>query len=137
MTDSLLQKYVQRTSGDAGENSAQPELEPLDDFGSFGWLRGVKDRAVMLELRKKDGNILAIGYAWLDKAELDPSIGITLHVGGQTITLKGRNLNTQSCPHVRLFQRITRHRVPWIQEADEPAVMETGVAGTLIEFIQW
>lgn len=137
MTDSLLQKYVQRSPGCSGDDSVTAELESLDDLGSFGWLRGVKDRAVMLELRKKDGNILAIGYAWLDKAEFDPSVGITLHVAGQTITLKGRNLNSESRPQVRLFQGITRHRVPWIQEADEPTVMEAGALTTLVEHIVW
>ena len=137
MTDSLPHKYIQRTPSDNGDNSPMPEVESLDDLGSFGWLRGVRDRAVMLELRKKDGNILAVGYAWLDKAEFDPSIGITLHTGGQTIKLRGRNLNTEARPNVRLFQGITRHRVPWIQEADEPAAMEARGQGTLVEEIEW
>ncbi len=83
MTDSVLQKFASRT-GEGAEPS--PEAEQLDDLGAFGWLRGVRDRAVMLELRRKDGNILAVGYAWLDKAEFNPSQGITLSLGGQTIT---------------------------------------------------
>lgn len=137
MTDSLLNKYIQRSPSDANENSQLADLEPLEDLGSFGWLRGVRDRAVMLELRKKDGNILAVGYAWLDKAEFDPSTGITLHIGSQTIKLRGRHLNTEIRPHVRLFQGITRHRVPWIQEADEPTAMESQGQGTLVEEIEW
>ena len=137
MTDSLLNKYIQRSPSDATENSLLSDLEPLEDLGSFGWLRGVRDRAVMLELRKKDGNILAVGYAWLDKAEFDPSVGITLHIGSQTIKLRGRNLNTEARPNVRLFQGITRHRVPWIQEADEPTAMEAQGQGTLVEEIEW
>jgi len=137
MTDSLLTKYIQRTPADGGDNSPVSEVEPLDDLGTFGWLRGVRDRAVMLELRKKDGNILAVGYAWLDKAEFDPSTGITLHIGSQTIKLRGRNLNAEARPNVRLFQGITRHRVPWIQEADEPAAMESQGQGTLVEEIEW
>jgi len=137
MTDSLINKYIQRAPGDANENSPLTDLEPLDDLGTFGWLRGVRDRAVMLELRKKDGNILAVGYAWLDKAEFDPSVGVTLHVGGQTITLRGRNLNAEVRPNVRLFQGITRHLVPWIQEADEPDAMESQGQGTLVEEIEW
>ena len=137
MTDSLLTKYIQRTPGDANDNSPLSDLEPLDDLGTFGWLRGVRDRAVMLELRKKDGNILAVGYAWLDKAEFDPSVGITLHTGGQTIKLRGRNLNTEARPNVRLFQGITRHRVPWIQEADEPAAMEASNNSVLVEEMEW
>lgn len=137
MTDSLLNKYIQRAPNDVNENSQLADLEPLEDLGAFGWLRGVRDRAVMLELRKKDGNILAVGYAWLDKAEFDPSTGITLHIGSQTIKLRGRHLNTETRPHVRLFQGITRHRVPWIQEADEPSAMESQGQGTLVEEIAW
>ncbi len=134
MTDSVLQKFASRTSEGA---EPSPEAEQLDDLGAFGWLRGVRDRAVMLELRKKDGNILAVGYAWLDKAEFNPSLGITLSLGGQKITIRGRNLNAESRPNVRLFQGICRHRVPWIQEADEPTIMEAQNQGILVEEIEW
>ena len=37
----------------------------------------------------------------------------------------------------QLLKGITRHRVPWIQEADEPAVMESRGQGTLVEEISW
>ncbi len=134
MTASVLQKFTNR-SGEGAEPS--PEADQLDDLGAFGWLRGVRDRAVMLELRKKDGNILAVGYAWLDKAEFDPSQGITLSLGGQKITIRGRNLNAETVPNVRLFQGICRHRVPWIQEADEPAIMEAQNKGVQVEEIDW
>lgn len=135
--DSLLQKYVQRPLGETVEVPSGPETEPLDDLGVFGWLRGVRDRAVMLEFRKKDGNILALGYAWLDKAEFDPSAGITLSFGGQKITIRGRNLNAEARPNVRLFQGICRHKISWIQETDEPTAMEARDQGTLVEEIEW
>jgi len=137
MTDKLLPKYIQLTPGDGGDSSPMPEVEPLDDLGTFSWLRGIRDRAVMLELRKKDGNILAIGCAWLDKAEFDPAVGVALHVGAQTFTLPGRNLNAEARPNVRLFQGIARHRVTWIHEVDEPAAMKTQGQGTLVEEIEW
>ena len=132
MTDSVLQKFAR-----ANDNAELPDAEQLDDLGAFGWLRGTRDRAVMLELRKKDGNILAVGYAWLDKAEFDPSQGITLSLGGHKIVIRGRNLNQELRPNVRLFQGICRHRVPWIQEADEPAIMEAQNQGVLVEEIEW
>ncbi len=134
MTDSVLQKLASRT-GESAELSL--EAEQLDDLGAFGWLRGVRDRAVMLELRKKDGNILAVGYAWLDKAEFDPSQGITLSLGGQKIIIRGRNLNAETGQNARLFQGICRHRVPWIQEADEPTAMEARNSAVLVEEIVW
>lgn len=132
MTDSVLQKFTK--TPDVAES---PESEQLEDLGVFGWLRGVRDRAVMLELRRKDGNILAVGYAWLDKAEFNPSQGIILSLGGQKITIRGRHLNTEIRPNVRLFQGICRHRVPWIQEADEAAFMESQGKGILVEEIEW
>lgn len=91
----------------------------------------------MLELRKKGGNILAVGDAWLDKAEFDPSVGIVLSFGGHKITICGRGLNAEVPPEERLFQGICRHRVPWIQEADEASFMESGGRGTLVELIEW
>ena len=51
-------------------------------WAAFGFLRGVRDRAIMLELRHRDGRISAVGYAWLSGAEFDPSAGITLSFGG-------------------------------------------------------
>ncbi len=135
MIDSVLNKYTARHAEDSPESEAT-EGEMLDDLGTFGFLRGVRDRALMLELRKKDGNIQAVGYAWLERMEFDPSEGIKLHVAGRTIRIKGRNLNTEIRPNVRLFQGMTRHRVPWIQEADEPTVMESGGKGILVESIE-
>ena len=117
MSDNVLQRYTGR-----GTDSVDGIDEPCDDHVVFGWLRGARDRSVMLELRKKNGNILAVGYAWLDRAEFDPSVGITLCLGGQKIIIRGRNLNTEVRPEVRLFQGICRHRVPWIQEADQVAL---------------
>ena len=88
MTDSVLTKYT-RKPDDSGEAT-----EADEDLGSFGWLRGMRERATMLELRDKDGNITAIGYAYIEKMEFDPSVGITLHALGKVIKIEGRNLNT-------------------------------------------
>jgi hypothetical protein len=136
MIDSILQKYTGKQIEDVAEEPVS-EGETQDDLGVFGYMRGARDRSIMLEFRKKDGNVLAVGYAWLERAEFDPSVGITLYVVGKTIRIKGRNLNTELRPSVRLFQGITRHRVPWIQEADGPLVMESQGKGTLIEEIAW
>ena len=130
MTDSILTKYT-RKSDDSGEAT-----EADEDLGSFGWLRGMRERSVMLELRHKDGNITAIGYAYIEKMEFDPSAGITLHALGKEIKIQGRNLNTEVPPNVRLFQGLTKHRVPWIQAADEPARQDTSPVSTIIERIE-
>lgn len=105
------------------------------DLGAFGWLRGQHDRAPMLELRKKDGNIIAFPYTWLERAQFDPSDGILLKFGVEKVKITGRNLNAEVRPNVRLFAGIVRHRVPWIQEADQAAAMEASREATVVETI--
>lgn len=136
MTDSsILHRYAGKASDQSNVHGLAPEA--ADDFGCFGWLRGIRDRAVMLELRKKDGNILAVGYGYLDHAEFNPSEGITLSVAGRKIQIKGRNLNAEVRSMVRLFEGITRHRVPWVCEADEPESLEADEGATVIDGIRW
>jgi hypothetical protein len=121
MSDSLLNKYTRpQTEPD------DPQLE-TEDLGSFGWLRGMRERATMLELRKKDGNITAIGYAWIEKIEFDPSEGITIHALGRRVKIQGRNLNVEVRPGVGLFQTLTRHRLLWLRECDYVDPKETAI----------
>lgn len=138
MLDRILQHPTVSVRPGNGESANMvTEAEAIDDLGSFGWLRGVRDRALSLELRRKNGNIVAIGYGWIEKFEFDPSEGITLHTHGQKIRIKGRNLNAAVRSTVRLFEGMTRHRVPWIQEADEPARLQAEKNATVIEAIEW
>lgn len=138
MSDNLLQRYarpVTRTTEQAPLSIVESTGDELSDCGAFGYLRGLRERAIMLELRKKDGNIKAIGYAWLSQAEFDPSVGITLHVAGQQIRIVGRNLNAEVRPNVRLFESLLRQRVLWIQESDEPTLMQAEPEDTVIDRI--
>ena len=140
MTDNLLDKLtkpatkVGETSGSSGATSDQVEV---DDFGTFSFLRGVRDRAFFLELRKKNGLVKAIGYAWIWEMELDPSGEIRLFYHGSKIRIIGRNLNTEVRPNMRMFQGICRHRVTFIQEADQSSLMRADVRETVIEMIEW
>ena len=115
MKGNLLHKYTAASSAEA--ETPEQEGKP-DDLGVFGYLRGVRDRAIMLELYHKDGTASAYPYAWLSKATINPSEGITLHFGAEKVKITGRHLNADVQPNVRLFQAIVRHRVPWIREAD-------------------
>ena len=133
--DSILQKYTR--SGEVMDLPSAADTETADDVGAFGWLRGVRERGAMIELRKKTGNILAIPYGWIERAEFDPSEGITLHANGQKIIIKGRNLNSEIPRQIRLFEGVTRHRVLWIQESDQSASLQASKDATVIEQIQW
>jgi len=134
MTDSILQKYTGRKSLDAESVNGLTESDGWDDLGAFGLLRGIRDRAIMLEFRKKDGNLLALAYAWLESVEFDPSEGITLQFGSRKIRLIGRNLNQTG---TGLLSAITRHRLLWVQEADEPAILQASASQTVIERLEW
>ena len=134
MKGRVLQQYLQPKPSEVEAEIVQ-KADDLDDLGAFGFLRGTHDRALMLELRHKDGTITAYPYAWLSKTRFNPSEGITLHFGTETVKISGRNLNAELRQHVRLFSGIVRHRVPWIQEADEPSAMEAPRSAVVIEKI--
>jgi hypothetical protein len=134
MFDKVLDQYAPKRNQNG--SSASPEVEAADDFGAFGWLRGVQDRAIMLEIRHKDGRVTAKGYSWLQSAEFDGSNVITLNFSGETVRITGRNLNAEVRPNFRLFAGILRHRVPWIQEADGPTAHEAAQEAVVIEEVR-
>ncbi len=140
MTGKILERYTVRSGVNAmnGGNAvpAADEID-VDDLGCFGWLRGIRDRALSIELRKANGNIVAIPYHAIERFEFDPSEGITLSLAGGKVCVKGRNLNAEMRPTVRLFEGMTRHRVSWVQEADSRADAAACGADTVIHAIEW
>jgi hypothetical protein len=69
--------------------------------------------------------------------EFDPTEGIVLHVHGDAIRIKGRNLNAEIRPEVRLFQGIAHHRVAWVKEADKSSSLNGGGQATVVDEIIW
>ncbi len=132
MTDSALKRFLAVNAPDK-DDAADVELE---DLGAFGVLRGPHERALMLELHKKDGSIEAFNYAWLGRASFEPSEGIVLHFSGTTVTIIGRNLNAEIRPNVRLFTAICRHRVPWVREADGATAFTTPKGAVVVDEIR-
>ena len=65
MSGRTLDRFVGRASELVADASAGSEPDGAEDLGVFGWLRGTRDQSVMLELRKKTGDILAIAYGWI------------------------------------------------------------------------
>lgn len=140
MTDSALQRYAWGRGGkpeEPPEGGSINDNEDELDLGSFGWMRGVRDRALMLEFRSKDGRSIALDYGWLRKVEFDPSDGVTLHFDGQVVRIVGRNLNKEIRPNVRLMRGLLAHRVPWIQEATEANALRAGDHSVVIEGFRW
>lgn len=127
------QRQVARTSGIAGRlgsgvvaganhrrqpNHALDEEVDVEDFEAFGWLRGVKDRAIMLQLRKRTGAILALPYAWIEAVEFDPSVGIIISSASHRVEIRGQCLNAEGHARASLLGGITSQRVLWISECD-------------------
>jgi hypothetical protein len=139
MSDSVLDRFTRHLPKptELTQRVSDSDSDELDDYGTFGWLRGVRERVPMLELRKANGDIRALGYAWLHQAEFDPSVGILLSFSTLQVRLRGRLLNAEVRPGVRLFQGILRHKVPYIQEADEATLMRSGSTDPVIERIEW
>jgi hypothetical protein len=137
MTDSkLFDRFIHKVHHQsANENHANEESE-IDDLGVFGFLRGSKERAPMLELRKCNGNILAVCYGMFE-VEFNPSEGITLNFGDRKVKIGGRNLNSETRPNIKLVEAIARHRVPWIREMSEPEQMKSRGGDTVVEKIEW
>jgi hypothetical protein len=115
MSDSVLTPFAGRLV--SNQVPAEPDGE--EDLGAFAILRGVRDFARYLELKKRDGTIVALGYSWLERVELDASGALALHFTNQRVKIIGRNLNSESRPNVRMLDGILRHRVPWIREFSE------------------
>lgn len=135
MDNSILRKYTRQDGNSAGPSL--PDAEVTDDLGAFGFQRGARDRCLMLEFRRKSGNVLALGYAWMHRVEFDPSDGITLWFAGNKVTIRGRNLNAEVRPTVRLLDCIMRHRVSWIREASQAEAMEAQEGACIVELIDW
>jgi hypothetical protein len=100
-------------------------LPPPDDeeceTPSFGYLRGVQDRAPNIEFRRTmEADEVSFPYALLLVTRHNPSVGIQLLFSGPElylVILRGRNLNTVF-KGMSLFDRgLLRQRVTWVREA--------------------
>jgi hypothetical protein len=113
MSDSVLDKYGIRS---AASDTALGDTEQLEDCGSFGYLRGLHDRALFLELRFKSGDVSAFSYGTLVRIDFNRSDGIVLQFAGASVRITGQHLDAEPRPGLRLLSGILRHRITWIQE---------------------
>jgi hypothetical protein len=108
---------------------------------AFGYLRGLRERAVGVEFRFRDGNSDWHAYSHLSSFRFNPSVGLLLKFTGDVVTLvliRGSNLDAvvnQSVVNLtdRGFQR---HRVLWVREMDEDELLRVGQSGPTIDKIE-
>lgn len=136
MNDRLTQKLAGTIASQLDAATVDPDA--ADDLGSFGLLRGVRERAQMLVLRRASGDQLAVSYACIDRIEFNPSENrITLHGVGKEIRIRGRHLATAVRGEVSLFEVLARHRVPWVREAGQCEQLTVATGSCVILSIDW
>jgi hypothetical protein len=125
----LLQKHQPAPAAESAD------LETEEDQGAYGIVRAPRERALMVELRKKDGTIMAVPYAMIEQLRFSPSNGITIHACGRELQIRGRNLNPTTSSRLGLFSGLCRHRVAWILESSRSASQAGGESAAQVEAI--
>lgn len=121
----------------AGTHDASPHADSIDDRGAFGTLRGVRDRATMIEFRKKDGSVLSLPYPAIEQILYTPDDGIRIRAGGRDIHLTGRNLNSADPERIGLLVALSRQLVLWIQETPRSVALDAEKTRVTIDSISW
>ena len=107
---------------------------------AFGYLRGIRDRAMSLELRLANGNRQSFPYSWLGPMTYNPSAGLLLKFVGDLVylvLLEGSNLNASVNGAASLFDRgIQRHRVTFVREMTRQQVQQTADGEVTVERIR-
>lgn len=136
MSDNVLSRFAPRLAASAATAAEAADLDGEEDRLAFGYLRGVKERSLMLEARLKDGRIVALSYALLDRATFDPDGSIALRFTGQEVRIRGLRLNEPAANGLRLFDLILRHRLVWVREASRADAFQRPASEPLIESIE-
>jgi hypothetical protein len=126
--------------GNHGTAAAPEPDSDEDECQAFGFLRGVRDRSLNLELRFLNGNRMMLSYAWWGTAIYNLSHGILCKfVGDLTylVLIEGSNLNSMLQGGITLFDRgLHRHRVIWVREMSRSDQERAAKGETLIDQIR-
>jgi hypothetical protein len=97
---------------------------------AFGFLRGLHERSLALELRLKTGDREAYPYSMLAAVRFNPSVGVLLKYTGDLTTLvliRGSNLDLRVHNGTADFiEGLERQRVVWVREMDQHELRAAG-----------
>ncbi len=85
---------------------------PEPESRAFSKVSANRGFVIMLDLRFKTGDCVALPYSFLNVIQFSRSRGIRLSFGGHKVTVTGRNLEP-------LYRGLRDHRITWIQESEE------------------
>lgn len=99
---------------------AQTEQE--EEAGKFfGFDPQANGRALMFELRTRDGKRSALPYSYMTRADFDPEKGIEIYVSNVVVLVKGRDLGD-------LYFYLLQNRLTWMREdASGTDIEEDGI----------
>jgi hypothetical protein len=108
---------------------------------SFGYLRGVEDKAESLELRFLSGDSMWFPYHWLGTWQYNRSEGLLLKFSGDVVYLvlvRGTNLDKplDDGPINLTRAGLARHRVVWLREMTPEEIRHVGDSGPTIDSIE-
>ncbi len=123
--------------------NSQPDAKQDEDEEScpaFGFLRGIRERALAVEIRLRNGNSEWFPYSLLGPWRYNPSAGLLLKFTGDLVTLvliRGSNLDALvNQGTINLTDRgLQRHRITWVREMDEEELRRVGEEGPTIDRI--
>ena len=75
----------------------------------FGFDPQPNGRALMFELRTRDGKRSALPYSYMTRADFDPDTGIEIFVSNVVVTVKGRALED-------IYSYLLQNRLTWVRE---------------------
>jgi len=120
--NSILNKYV-RKPDDTNQTVQTEDVEVTEDWG-FRLASRCADRALMLELRKKNGNSKAVGLPGYTRPSsiLDRNSVASRQPESPYHRTEPQRRDPAQHPAI---PGIIRHRVPWVQEADDVMIMKS------------
>src|SRR5262249_18730778 len=123
--------------GKGGDPESDEESCP-----AFGYLRGLRERALAVEFRLRTGDREWLSYNCLVHWRHNPSVGLLLkYTTGDGVTLvliRGSNLDMQvGHSLVNLTDRgFQRHRIIWVREMDEEELRKAGQGQPTVDKIE-
>jgi len=112
-----------------------------DSCAAFGYLRGIRERAEVLEIRFLNGNSVWFPYHLLGEWKFNPSDGLLLKFSGDlvyAVLIRGSNLSRPLSDSTTNLTTsgLQRHRIVWMREMSEDEIRQVGETGPTIDSIE-
>jgi hypothetical protein len=119
MNQPMKSSFVERLKA-----TTEQEVEADKYFGFDAQANG---RALMFELRTRDGRSSALPYSYMTRADFDPEKGIEIAVSNVVVLVKGRDLGI-------IYSYLLQNRLTWMRE--DASGTDIGEDGVFVESLE-